>query len=93
MAVSMHCTYYSRSANGTIRLDFDGGEQREYSNLDAMKGYALGMDAEDQHDMAVKLLISLWLNQDPNAENSGLIVGKRITFDLSAQPPIFVENS
>lgn len=92
MAISVHCTRYSRNANGTIFLDFSNGQQKEFSSVEVLQAYADDVDSPDQADAAMKMLFKLWLLQDPAAENSGLVVGKELTFDLTAQPPIFVQG-
>lgn len=90
MAVSAQVTAINFAASGTIYVTFEGGTQREFGSLQALQDFAAACDDSLNTDLAQQMSLRWWLERDPNAENVTLVLGKRLTFDMSTAEMIGV---
>lgn len=87
MAATATVTRITKMADGKWWVEF-GAEGNVYNSLDEMKERVLAIQTTET---ARSLAIAWWLARQPDGTNANLIVGKTLTFDLSAAQPIKVQ--
>ena len=91
MATTVTLTLVIRDGD-KIFARFDDGSEQEYASLDQLKLHLSELDsgASGRH-AAQCLLLGWWIARSPDATNTNLVEGKRLTYDLSAASPIRVQ--
>jgi hypothetical protein len=89
VAGSAQCISITKNADGTVRVQWDGGEAMTFSTFDELKEYAFRNG--DSREKAQQYLLAWWLNRSADGSNENLIEGKTLTFDLAAANPIRVQ--
>ena len=77
-------------ANGNVSIVFSDGAGVDFGSLTACKNWALGLEDSDP-DLAKKLLVAWWSARNPALSNTSLVIGKKLTFDLTSPSPIKVQ--
>lgn len=90
MAVSAQVTAINFAVSGMIYVTFEGGTQREFTSLQGLQEFAAACDDTLNTELAQQMAMRWWLERDPNAENVTLVLGKRLTFDMSTAEMIGV---
>ena len=93
MATQVTLNAIVHQPDGGVVLKWAGGVEQYFGNMDEVKAIGNGFDDINQHgfDNASMLLIKWWLARSPDGSNENLVVGKRLTLDLSAAAPIRVQ--
>lgn len=87
MAVSV--TMQSLTIGTPCRFRFADGAELEFNSLDEVKRTLGELDRDP--NMARLLQIAWFLARQPDGNNPNLVIGKTLTFDLSANNPIRVQ--
>lgn len=74
--------------NDRYYLRFASGTEYEFDSLEAIAAYAEEIQTVDN---AEKLAIAYWLARDDDLSNINIILGKKLTFDVSQPSPIKVQ--
>jgi hypothetical protein len=93
--VDTTCTSILVEATGRMVLNFDDGSQIDFDTLEAAKEYCNHIDDPGSlgEGFAEKLLMRHWFVNDPTGQNLAFIVGKTVTFDMTAAVRIAITGS
>lgn len=84
MAVSARITSVTIDESGTRNVNYDDGTSVGYDNFDDLVLFVERADDETQHDLIQRLILRWWFERDPTLTDTGPVLGKTLTLDMSA---------
>lgn len=91
MAVSVRITGVNYHPNGHVYVTYDDGASNEYNDLEDLQTQSATVDAPTNLDLARALALGYWQAINPTMDNSGMILGKTVTLDLTMAQALVVE--
>lgn len=89
MAVDALLVDWQLLPNGNIRVVWGDGHSNTFADLQDVKDRVSALDSDPA--AAESLLLAWFLARQPDASNTNIVEGKRLTFDLSNASPIKVQ--
>lgn len=87
MAVTTTCTKVTVVAGGSISVEWDHSDGRQFDSLADLQAAVAAVDTgTDGRDLARLLMLARWLRADPDISDNASILNRTCTLNMGASP-------
>jgi hypothetical protein len=85
MPVVMTCTRATKSADGSVLIEFADGTGKQFGTVEELREFIADLDDGDKgRELAKLIMLARWLRSDPDLSDNASVIGKVVSINVGA---------